>query len=68
MLLLAAYEVCVPHYGWAVAATALLFVWWSLSKINRRHQLAAGSLMVNFSRASTHSHQGELNCGWCSTR
>ena len=58
---LAAYEYVFPHYGWAVAATAL-FVVISQLKINVTNAYAGSLAWSNFFSRLTHSHPGRV--GW----
>ena len=56
---LAAYEYVLPHYGWAVAATAL-FVVVSQLKINVTNAYAGSLAWSNFFSRLTHSHPGRV--------
>ncbi|MBC7938736.1 MAG: hybrid sensor histidine kinase/response regulator, partial [Chitinophagaceae bacterium] len=56
---LAAYELVFPHYGWAVAATAL-FVFVSQLKINVTNAYAGSLAWSNFFARLTHSHPGRV--------
>ena len=56
---LAAYEYVFPHYGWAVAATALLVVISQL-KINVTNAYAGSLAWSNFFSRLTHSHPGRV--------
>ena len=56
---LAAYEYVFPHYGWAVAATAL-FVVLSQLKINVTNAYAGSLAWSNFFSRLTHSHPGRV--------
>jgi signal transduction histidine kinase/CheY-like chemotaxis protein/purine-cytosine permease-like protein len=56
---LAAYEYVFPHYGWAVAATAL-FVVISQLKINVTNAYAGSLAWSNFFSRITHSHPGRV--------
>ncbi|MFM2053494.1 MAG: hypothetical protein RL456_1531 [Pseudomonadota bacterium] len=56
---LAAYEHVFPHYGWAVAATAL-FVVVSQLKINVTNAYAGSLAWSNFFSRLTHSHPGRV--------
>ena len=56
---LAAYELVFPHYGWAVAATAL-FVVVSQLKINVTNAYAGSLAWSNFFARVTHSHPGRV--------
>ena len=56
---LAAYENVFPHYGWAVAATAL-FVVVSQLKINVTNAYAGSLAWSNFFSRLTHSHPGRV--------
>ena len=56
---LAAYEYVFPHYGWAVAATALLVVV-SQIKINVTNAYAGSLAWSNFFSRLTHSHPGRV--------
>ncbi|MDO8375682.1 MAG: ATP-binding protein, partial [Aquabacterium sp.] len=56
---LAAYELVFPHYGWAVAATAL-FVVVSQLKINVTNAYAGSLAWSNFFARLTHSHPGRV--------
>jgi signal transduction histidine kinase/CheY-like chemotaxis protein/purine-cytosine permease-like protein len=56
---LAAYEYVFPHYGWAVAATALLVVI-SQRKINVTNAYAGSLAWSNFFSRLTHSHPGRV--------
>ncbi len=56
---LAAYEYVFPHYGWAVAATAL-FVVVSQLKINVTNAYAGSLAWSNFFSRVTHSHPGRV--------
>jgi len=56
---LAAYEYVFPHYGWAVAATAL-FVVVSQVKINVTNAYAGSLAWSNFFSRLTHSHPGRV--------
>jgi signal transduction histidine kinase/purine-cytosine permease-like protein len=56
---LAAYEYVFPHYGWAVAATALL-VGVSQLKINVTNAYAGSLAWSNFFSRLTHSHPGRV--------
>jgi len=56
---LAAYEYVFPHYGWAVAATALLVVVSQL-KINVTNAYAGSLAWSNFFSRLTHSHPGRV--------
>ncbi|MEY2873687.1 MAG: hypothetical protein RLZZ373_1058 [Pseudomonadota bacterium] len=56
---LAAYELVFPHYGWAVAATAL-FVVVSQLKINVTNAYAGSLAWSNFFSRVTHSHPGRV--------
>jgi signal transduction histidine kinase/purine-cytosine permease-like protein len=56
---LAAYEYLFPHYGWAVAATAL-FVVVSQLKINVTNAYAGSLAWSNFFSRLTHSHPGRV--------
>ena len=56
---LAAYETVFPHYGWAVAATALLVVVSQL-KINVTNAYAGSLAWSNFFARLTHSHPGRV--------
>ncbi len=56
---LAAYEYVFPHYGWAVAATAL-FVVVSQLKINVTNAYAGALAWSNFFSRVTHSHPGRV--------
>jgi purine-cytosine permease-like protein len=56
---LAAYENVFPHYGWAVAATAL-FVVISQLKINVTNAYAGSLAWSNFFSRLTHSHPGRV--------
>ncbi len=56
---LAAYEYVFPHYGWAVAATAL-FVVISQMKINVTNAYAGSLAWSNFFSRLTHSHPGRV--------
>jgi hypothetical protein len=56
---LAAYEYVFPHYGWAVAATAL-FVVMSQLKINVTNAYAGSLAWSNFFSRLTHSHPGRV--------
>jgi hypothetical protein len=56
---LAAYEYVFPHYGWAVAATAL-FVVMSQLKINVTNAYAGSLAWSNFFSRVTHSHPGRV--------
>jgi hypothetical protein len=56
---LAAYEYVFPHYGWAVAATAL-FVVVSQLKINVTNAYAGSLAWSNFFSRLTHSHPGRV--------
>ena len=56
---LAAYELVFPHYGWAVAATAL-FVIVSQLKINVTNAYAGSLAWSNFFARVTHSHPGRV--------
>jgi len=59
---LAAYEYVFPHYGWAVAATAL-FVVVSQLKINVTNAYAGSLAWSNFFSRLTHSHPGACGVG-----
>ncbi|KQP18468.1 ATPase [Pseudorhodoferax sp. Leaf267] len=56
---LAAYEYVFPHYGWAVAATAV-FVVVSQLKINVTNAYAGSLAWSNFFSRVTHSHPGRV--------
>lgn len=56
---LAAYEYVFPHFGWAVAATAL-FVVVSQLKINVTNAYAGSLAWSNFFSRVTHSHPGRV--------
>jgi len=56
---LAAYSYVFPHYGWAVAATAL-FVVLSQIKINVTNAYAGSLAWSNFFSRLTHSHPGRV--------
>ncbi len=56
---LAAYEYVFPHYGWAVAATAV-FVVLSQLKINVTNAYAGSLAWSNFFSRLTHSHPGRV--------
>ena len=56
---LAAYETLIPHYGWAVAVTAL-FVVVSQLKINVTNAYAGSLAWSNFFSRLTHSHPGRV--------
>jgi signal transduction histidine kinase len=56
---LAAYEYVFPHYGWAVAATAL-FVVVSQLKINVTNAYAGSLAWSNFFSRVAHSHPGRV--------
>ena len=56
---LAAWEYVFPHYGWAVAATAL-FVVVSQLKINVTNAYAGSLAWSNFFSRLTHSHPGRV--------
>ncbi|MEO8298122.1 MAG: ATP-binding protein [Burkholderiales bacterium] len=56
---LAAYEYVFPHYGWAVAATAL-FVVVSQLKINVTNAYAGSLAWSNFFSRVSHSHPGRV--------
>ena len=56
---LIAYEYVFPHYGWAVAATAL-FVVISQLKINVTNAYAGSLAWSNFFARLTHSHPGRV--------
>ncbi len=56
---LAAWEYVFPHYGWAVAATAL-FVVISQLKINVTNAYAGSLAWSNFFSRLTHSHPGRV--------
>ena len=56
---LAAWEYVFPHYGWAVAATAL-FVVISQLKINVTNAYAGSLAWSNFFARLTHSHPGRV--------
>ena len=56
---LAAYELVFPHYGWAVAATAVLVVVSQL-KINVTNAYAGSLAWSNFFARVTHSHPGRV--------
>lgn len=56
---LTAYEYVFPHYGWAVAATAL-FVVVSQLKINVTNAYAGSLAWSNFFSRITHSHPGRV--------
>lgn len=56
---LAAYEYVFPHYGWAVAVTAL-FVVVSQLKINVTNAYAGSLAWSNFFSRLTHSHPGRV--------
>jgi purine-cytosine permease-like protein len=56
---LVAYEYVFPHYGWAVAATAL-FVVISQLKINVTNAYAGSLAWSNFFARLTHSHPGRV--------
>jgi signal transduction histidine kinase/CheY-like chemotaxis protein/purine-cytosine permease-like protein len=56
---LVAYEHVFPHYGWAVAATAL-FVVVSQLKINVTNAYAGSLAWSNFFSRLTHSHPGRV--------
>ncbi|MBI3368695.1 MAG: hybrid sensor histidine kinase/response regulator, partial [Burkholderiales bacterium] len=56
---LAAWEYVFPHYGWAVAATAL-FVLVSQLKINVTNAYAGSLAWSNFFSRLTHSHPGRV--------
>ncbi|HYF19941.1 MAG TPA: ATP-binding protein, partial [Ramlibacter sp.] len=56
---LAAYEYVFPHYGWAVAATAV-FVVISQLKINVTNAYAGSLAWSNFFSRLTHSHPGRV--------
>ena len=56
---LAGYELVFPHYGWAVAATALLVVVSQL-KINVTNAYAGSLAWSNFFARLTHSHPGRV--------
>ncbi len=56
---LAAYELVFSHYGWAVAATALLVVVSQL-KINVTNAYAGSLAWSNFFARVTHSHPGRV--------
>ncbi len=56
---LAAYELVFPHYGWAVAATAVLVVVSQL-KINVTNAYAGSLAWSNFFARLTHSHPGRV--------
>ena len=56
---LAAWEYVFPHYGWAVAATAL-FVIVSQLKINVTNAYAGSLAWSNFFSRLTHSHPGRV--------
>ncbi|MES2483733.1 MAG: hybrid sensor histidine kinase/response regulator, partial [Pseudomonadota bacterium] len=56
---LAAYEYVFPHFGWAVAATAL-FVVISQIKINVTNAYAGSLAWSNFFSRVTHSHPGRV--------
>lgn len=56
---LAAYELVFPHYGWAVAATALLVIVSQL-KINVTNAYAGSLAWSNFFARVTHSHPGRV--------
>ena len=56
---LAAWEAVFPHYGWAVAATAL-FVVVSQLKINVTNAYAGSLAWSNFFSRLTHSHPGRV--------
>ncbi len=56
---LAAWEYVFPHYGWAVAATAL-FVFVSQLKINVTNAYAGSLAWSNFFSRLTHNHPGRV--------
>ncbi|MHB1187037.1 MAG: hybrid sensor histidine kinase/response regulator [Thiobacillus sp.] len=56
---LVAYEYVFPHYGWAVAATAI-FVVISQLKINVTNAYAGSLAWSNFFARLTHSHPGRV--------
>ncbi|KQT14301.1 ATPase [Ramlibacter sp. Leaf400] len=56
---LAAYEYVFPHFGWAVAATAI-FVVISQLKINVTNAYAGSLAWSNFFSRVTHSHPGRV--------
>jgi signal transduction histidine kinase/CheY-like chemotaxis protein/purine-cytosine permease-like protein len=56
---LVAYEYVFPHYGWAVAATAI-FVIISQLKINVTNAYAGSLAWSNFFARLTHSHPGRV--------
>ncbi len=56
---LAAWEMVLPHYGWAVAVTAL-FVIVSQLKINVTNAYAGSLAWSNFFSRLTHSHPGRV--------
>jgi len=56
---LAAWETVTPHYGWAVAATAL-FVVVSQLKINVTNAYAGSLAWSNFFSRLTHAHPGRV--------
>jgi signal transduction histidine kinase/ActR/RegA family two-component response regulator len=56
---LAAWELLLPHYGWAVAVTAL-FVVVSQLKINVTNAYAGSLAWSNFFSRLTHSHPGRV--------
>ena len=56
---LAAYEYVFPHYGWAIAATAV-FVVISQLKINVTNAYAGSLAWSNFFSRITHSHPGRV--------
>ncbi|HEV8692043.1 MAG TPA: hybrid sensor histidine kinase/response regulator, partial [Ideonella sp.] len=56
---LAAWEPLLPHYGWAVAVTAL-FVTVSQLKINVTNAYAGSLAWSNFFSRLTHSHPGRV--------
>jgi len=56
---LAAWEYVFPHYGWAVAATAL-FVLVSQLKINVTNAYAGSLAWSNFFSRLTHNHPGRV--------
>ena len=56
---LVAWEYVFPHYGWAVAATAL-FVVVSQLKINVTNAYAGSLAWSNFFSRLTHSHPGRV--------
>ena len=64
---LAAYEYVFPHYGWAVAATAL-FVVVSQLKINVTNAYAGSLAWSQLLRARSRTATRAAWCGWCSTR